>query len=244
MLFRSRDTPVTMDEQIINQVIRPRVMVDCDLVGGTEALVSLEGLSPEITDRFVMVFHIPKDRTQGRSITSVLSLSYLNASAAQQLTSQGNYLPCSVTPSLVAGKAVMDAMNLQPVPSSARVQLVAENTVMIREVQAITGTGLLRCILGNDENFSHLQMRSIPYFCKLCELAVKAYIHNEYTIKLDKARIEGGFELGRFKEVVDMYADSEQQYEEYLLGTWQRVAFMNDRESHERLIRTMLGGFR
>ena len=115
---------------------------------------------------------------------------------------------------------------------------------MIKDTVTASGTGLLRCLLANDENFSHLQIRSIPYFTRLCELATKAYIYNEYTIKMDKGRIEGGAEIGRFREIVDGYADAEEMYQEYLLNTWQKVSFMNDRESFERLLKMQIGAYR
>ena len=76
--YTMRFKPVTVDEQIISKVLRARVLVDCDLVGGTEAMISLDGLQYDMTDRYMAVYRIPKDRTQGRTITSVQSLSYLS----------------------------------------------------------------------------------------------------------------------------------------------------------------------
>ena len=61
---------------------------------------------------------------------------------------------------------------------------------------------------------------------------------------MDKGRLEGGAELGRFREVIDSYSDAEEQYQDYLLNTWQKVAFMNDRESYERFTKMMIGAYR
>ena len=241
-----RDSPINYEEQIRNIVIRSRVMVDCDLVGGTEVLISLFGV-PSYTvasDRLVTVYNIPKDKTQGRTIISVLSLAYVNGASAAYMNTANSFDPCTVTDMAVAGAAMMNAMGSLPVPSSAKIQLIGENTVMIKDTVTASGTGLLRCLLANDENFSHLQIRSIPYFTRLCELATKAYIYNEYTIKMDKGRIEGGAEIGRFREIVDGYADAEEMYQEYLLNTWQKVSFMNDRESFERLLKMQIGAYR
>ena len=79
-----RDQPINYEEQIRNMVIKSRVMVDCDLVGGTEVLISLYGVPSQTlsTDRLVTVYNIPKDKTQGRSITSVISLAYVNGPSA------------------------------------------------------------------------------------------------------------------------------------------------------------------
>src|SRR5258708_5967832 len=35
-LERWRDTPKSIEDQLLNLVVRPRVMVDCNLVGGTQ----------------------------------------------------------------------------------------------------------------------------------------------------------------------------------------------------------------
>lgn len=241
-----RNQPINYEEQIRNLVIRSRVMVDCDMVGGTEVFIPLWDVPSQVlaTDRLVTVYNIPKSKTQGRTITSVLSLSYVNGPSAAYMNTSNAFDPCTVTDVNIAGKAMVDALSSLPIPSSAKVQLIGENTVMVKDTVVASGVGLLRCILANDENFSHLQIRSIPYFSRLCELAVKSYIYNNYAITLDRGRVEGGFEIGKFKEIVDTYSDAEEMYQEYLLNTWQKVAFMNDRESFERFTKTMIGAYR
>ncbi len=242
--YQTKWRPITVDEQIINKVLRARVLVDCDLVGGTEAMVSLDGLPYELTDRYMCVYRIPKDRTQGRSITSVLSMSYLSPSVVNSVNDAGLFKPCSVNPLMLAGNAMMNSMAGMTVPSTAKVQLIGENSILIAENTAAAGIGYIRCILGNDDTLSHIKMRSIPAFSKLCELAVKAYIYNEYFIRLDQGKVYGGFEIGAFKQTVDKYEDAETMYQEYLTSTWQKVAFQNDTQTHERHLRMLVGGFR
>ena len=241
-----RDSPINYEEQIRNIVIRSRVMVDCDLVGGTEVLISLFGV-PSYTvasDRLVTVYNIPKDKTQGRTIISVLSLAYVNGASAAYMNTANSFDPCTVTDMAVAGGAMMNAMGSLPVPSSAKIQLIGENTVMIKDTVTASGTGLLRCLLANDENFSHLQIRSIPYFTRLCELATKAYIYNEYIVRLDMGELYAGQNLGRIKEIIESYADANEMYKTYLKESWTKVALMNDRESWTRHLRLIMGGTR
>lgn len=242
--YRWRSTPINIDEQIINKVIRPRVMVDCDLVGGTEVLIQLDGMPRENVDPLTIVYNIPKHHTNGRTITSVLSVSYVNAQTAAYLNQNQNFAPCSTSPVLVAGQAMMDAMTPGPVPSSARVQLIGENTVMIREVALVSGIGYLRCILANDENLSHLQMRSLPHFCKLVELAVKAYIYNQTIVEVDEGVLQGGAEIGKYREIIEGWSDMEEMYQEYLREKMTKVLYMNDRETYERHLKLLIGGFR
>lgn len=242
--YNWRLTVINIDEQIINQVIKPRVMVDCDLVGGTEVLVPLIGVPSHSENNYTTIFHIPKSMTQGRSITSVLSYSYMSAALASVLNNNMNMPDCGRSALVLTGQAMFDSFNLATMPSSARVDLIAENTIMVKDTNNTSGTGVLRCVVSNDENFSNLQIRSIPYFVKLCELAVKSYIFNKYAIYMDEGTVKGGYQIGRFKEIIDGYADSEQMYQEYLMTTWKRTAFMNDTETHTRYLRALIGGRR
>lgn len=242
--LRWRETPISLDEQILSQVVTPRVLVDCNLVGGTETLISLEGLAGEMIEEFVTVYHIPKDRTQGRSIMSVLSINYGSMGMLGAASSMQAFKPCSVNVMLTASQAMMDAMSPIPVTSTARVSLIGENTVMVRNNTQPVGHSYLRAVLANDDRLSNIQMRSIPAFCKLVELAVKSYIYNEYVILMDRAQLSGGQDLGRFKEVIDGYADSEQMYQDYLIEKWGAIAFMNDSETFTRFIKMGIGSYR
>ena len=239
-------TQANYEEELTRIVIRGRVMVDCDLVGGTEVFIALWDVPSQVlsTDRLMTVYHIPKSKTQGRTITSVLSLSYVSGAASSYMNTANAFDPCTVTDLNLAASAMLDAAGGTPLPSSAKVQLIGENTVMVKDTVTSAGVGLLRCILANDENMSNIQPRSIPAFSKLCELAVKSYVYNQFIITMDKGRLEGGAELGRFREVIDSYSDAEEQYQDYLLNTWQKVAFMNDRESYERFTKMMIGAYR
>lgn len=242
--YAGRNTPVSLDEQITHLVIKPRVLVDCNLVGGAEIFVSLDGLPVQQPNDFTAIFHIPRERTQGRSIISALSVGYTSPSLAAASASMGGVQPSSNTPVMGAAMAMMDSYSPIPVTSTAKVQLIAENTVMIRDVSPIMPNGYLRCVIGNDDNMSHLQLRSIPQFCKLAELAVKAFIYNESVINIDMAKLTGGLDLGKYKEIVDSYNEAETMYEEYLEKTWSKVSFFNDRETFQRHLRLYIGAMR
>jgi hypothetical protein len=239
-----RDSPISIDERIINEVIKSRVLVDCSLVGGTEAMLPLDGLPMERVNNYTVVFHIPKTMTDGRSIMSVHSVSFNTPGMLSANASQVNSKPGSNSPVMMAGAGVMQSNSLIPVMSSASVQLIAENTIMVRDTTTVLGTGFLRCVLGHDSEMSHIQLRSIVQFCDLVVLALKSYIYNEMIIRIGEAQLSGGQDLGKFKEIVESYADSEEMYREYLMKTWSAVDFMNDRESYTRYIKLQLGSFR
>lgn len=239
-----RAVPISVDDQISSQVLRPRVLVDCDLVGGQEVQVPLEGLQSERTPEMMSVIYIPKDRTQGRSISQVLYLGYMNYAAVNQQTANGMFNNNSMTPLTAASQAVNASYDISSRMGTSRLELIGENVVLVKDPSISPSSGVLRCILSNDENLNNLSIRSYVAFSKLCELAVKSHIYNKLVIEMDSGKIRGGFEIGAFKQVVDSYSDKEEEYQEFLAKKWQKIAAMNDRETYERLIRVQLGGLR
>jgi hypothetical protein len=236
-----KDLPVSIDEMILRNVIRPRVMIDCNLLGGTEAFINLEGVQYTRTDDYTSVYRIPKTLTQGRSIIVVKNITFTDPT---KISSYGIAAGTQNTTMLQTGSAVMDAHGSIPVTSTARVQLIGENVVMVRDTVVLPANIYLRCILENDETLSHLQLASYRHFSELCVLAVKAYIYNEYVIEMDVGELLGGMQLGRFKEIVDTYAEADELYRTYLVEKWQKVAVMQDTEQFTRLLRLMIGGSR
>jgi len=177
--------------------------------------------------------------SDGRSINSVLNITMTDPT---RLSSYATTQLCQATPLLLMGQSVMDALGPIPITSTAYVQLIAENTIMVRDSIILPANSYLRCVLAMDEDLSHLQLRSYPAFSKLVEYAVKSYIFNQYIIQMDIAELQGGHNLGRFKEVVDSYSDAEENYQTYLKEVMQKVLFMNDLgESYKRTLKILIG---
>lgn len=237
-----RNAPVSLDTQIMDKVIKPRVLIDCDLVGGAQAIVPLDGLPAKYVDNFSFIYEIPPDRVANREIMSVLSVGYLPyaGSFGYGAVNQPMASPGSMSDFASAGQRVMDSVSNLPVVSTATCDLIGYNTVFIRDSQRLTATYSLRCIIGNDTNLNNINPRSHLAFTLLCTLAVKAYIYNKLIIAMDQAFLSGGQELGAMKNYVDTLADSEQMYRDYLNNTWRNVAFHNDHTSFERFIRVQI----
>ncbi len=238
---RWRSTPASIDEVITAKVVRPRVMVDCNLCGGTEVFISLDGIPSEVYDDLTRVYRIPKSKTQNRSILSVLNITFSDPSRA---TTFGSFAQSQNSAMLRAGQAMMDAHGTIPMTSTAMVRLMGENVVQVRDNSVLPANIYLRCVLMNDENMSHLQLRSYRAFSHMVTLAVKAFIYNEYIIQLDLGELFGGQNLGRIKEIIDGYADAEELYQTYLIEKWEKISFMNDGETYRRYIAGLVGGNR
>ena len=236
-----RQIPTTIDNHIINEVIRARVLPELNLISGAEIFVNLAGIAADRVNQYTSVYKIPKSRTGGRSIISVLNVTFSDPTAT---SNYGTATGCQSTELLVTAQAMVDAMGTIPITSTAHVQLVGENTVMIRDTVLLPANIYLRCVVENDSNLSHLQTRSYKAFFKLVEFAVKAYIFNNTIIQMDIGELYGGQQLGRFKEVVDGYSDAEEMYQTHSREVMEKVMAMNDTEKQGRLLRMLLGGRR
>lgn len=230
-------------EQIKEKVIFPRVITDCNLVGGAHVRIRLDGLPYDVAENdYTHIYRIPKDVTNGRTITSVLDVAYGTQYQAQ--AHRGGMGASNGGAAVMMASAVMEAQMRPAHSNTARVTLVGENTVMVQDTVILAANLYLRCIIAHDENMSHLQARNYRPFARLVELAVKSHIYNEYVILMDMGELHGGAMLGSFKMVIEGYADSEQMYQDYLTEKWQKIDFMNDDTNMQRFIALMVGGVR
>ena len=69
---------MNVDEQIRELVIRPRVLVDCNIVGGVMELLDLTTVDRFSPKPGYYIYRVPMNITNGRYILSPLSLHYFN----------------------------------------------------------------------------------------------------------------------------------------------------------------------
>lgn len=236
-----RIAPTSIDDAITALIIRPRVLVMCNLVGGTEDIIPMSVAEHVRENDYTSIYRFPKVATQDRSIVSVLNITFADPVRANTF---GMGSMCGSSTAMQAGQAVMNSHAAIPITSTARIQLIGENTVMVRDNIVLPANVFMRCILANDENMAHLQIRAYRPFIKLCVLAVKAYIFNEYILEMDVGELKAGQVLGRFKETIDRWEDAEEQFQDHLTNVMQRVLFMNDNETYQRHLKSMIGGYR
>lgn len=238
-LYNQYNPNLSLDQHIRLKVINPRVLVDCNLAGGPQVVVPLDGVQPMYADQFTTVFEVPPHKLANRTILSVLSVSYLPYLASFNMSGGGaTYAsPGSMNSVTQAAQRIGDAVSSIPVLSNAVVDLIGHNVFSVAEPYRVSSIYYLRCVLENEENLNNIRPRSILNFSRLVELAVKSYIYNKLIVRIDRAYLEGGQELGRVKEIIDGYAESEEMYRTYLKEVWAKVAVMNDVPSYDRLIK-------
>lgn len=236
--FGQTPLPVSVDTMIREKVIDARVLVDCNLLGGTQVEIPLNSVTPETVDPYKLIYRIPKSLTQNRTISRVLSITI-----GQSTMMNTSYMGVEgYSQILEAAQGMMAAQQGIPIVSSAYIRLIAENTVLVSDYISLPRTAYLRCYLESDDEYSSMNPMTYPHFSHLVELAVKAYIYNSGVIKIGMGQLVGGMELGRFREIVDSYSDANQMYKDYIKETWTKVMLMDDPRSKERHLRLIVGG--
>lgn len=239
--YTYRDRPTNLDREIIKKVIGPRVLVDCNLLGGTDYIVPLMDQHREVTEEWMAVYRIPKSFTDNRSVISIMSVMYLNpymVSSPTGINTQGWSHVMS------ASQAVLDAMSPIPNFSTSEVSLEGENTIVIRDARVLPQRSYARCILSYDEYMSNINPRSYIAFAKMVELAVKSYIWQNRVVPMDKGELTAGVTLGAIKEIIDEYRDAEQMYQDYRKDVMRKVLRMNDDVQKRRHLIALVGGFK
>ncbi len=228
---------ISLDTLIREAVIDARVVPDCNLSGGVTTNIPLHGLTPEYTDITTLIYRIPKSLTQGRTITTALEVTIgdLSLLGNAALVAQSNSgLVTAAQGLLTANKPVYS-------PATAYVRLIGENTIMVSENYQLPTNLYLRCVLENDSAFSNLPASAYHDFAMLCKLATKAHIFNTLALSLDIGQMYSGMAMGRFKEIVDGYADANELYTTFLKDTWRKVAIFSDHEAKLRHLKQITG---
>lgn len=234
----------SIEDQIRALVIEPKVLIDCEIVAGVKMYLPTSDIPREYTDEFTVIFRVPKHKTQGRSITNVLGIGYLetNSYAQYSITNQMN--ECSVNTLTENALALMSANQSIPISSTAECTLIAENTVMVKDTMYIKPNGYLWLELANAEDMANIQIRSLLQFSKLCLLATKAYIYTQYLIEMDQGENSAGKELGAFRTTIEKWETAYDDYVEFLEKVWSVVAFCNDSRQYTDFIRMQFNGRR
>ena len=223
-------TGESVDGVILSTVIKPRVMVDCNLLGGQELKIDLSQATYQYVDGRSVVYKIPKKLTNGRSIVSALSLSPYNYGGGSSCGSQPPIHGYTGSNLMDTAYGAMDNYSQSMSGFNARLDVIGENTILVKYNGQVVIGGLLRVRVANEENMNNLQPTSYRIFSKLCVLAVKSYIYNSTYIIRNKAEIYNGQTLDGFRDYIDTLSDAEEQYQEALVNEWQVQTFYDDEE--------------
>jgi len=233
--FRAYRSAVSLDSLIRQKVIRDIVLTDCNLIGANEMKIPvLSGWCQNI-DSNNMIVRVPKTYTQNRSITEVLNATYLPSSG--YLMPYGTIQ--AVSDVTLATNKLLNSVRNPTISGTIDTELIGENTIMVVGAGTVANNLFLTVMVEYDENMSTLSRTAYHVFAELCVKATKAYIWTNRIVTMDKAEIDGGYQLNRFTSIVEGYEDAYEQYTEYFNEKWKKVSFMADparRKKHLSMI--------
>lgn len=238
--YYDNKTPLSLEAIITDQLIRGRVLKDVNLISGTDIEIPLTSGKVEAIDMYTSVYKFDDAATSGRTITNVYELVYGHhygrmggyAGALNQTNQSGMLMKHT--------KEVIRAAGGPDLNTNHLIQIVGHNTVFVSGTVPRQDYGYLRCMVTNDPNMNNLPPPYQVPFSQLCMLAAKSYVYTALVIELDEGMIRGGQQIGRFREIVDSFADAEEMYMEKL-DEWQKIGIMADPNQYRKVLRMSLG---
>lgn len=238
-----------LDWEIRNKVIDARVAVDLNFMGGETVNVPLNSTLIEFLENYDYrtVIRIPLRLTQGRPIAQVIAFNYFYNKVAADLnngwaSSAGNINECGNSPMMQLGQQVLRAASPAPVNSTANVELIGENVIVINDYMGKISQGSMTCRLTHDKELSAWNSAAIFQLAQFAIMATKAWIWTNTIVDTDIAYLYGGAELGRIQQIIDGYADANQNYIDYREQVIQAVNFTQDKARHQVFLRGLIAG--
>lgn len=228
MAFNPTSYRTTVDDRVLNEVIRGRVLIDVNLSTGKKASIIMQDAWKEITDldyydgisaliRQADLYRIPPAAREDRDINSItriiippiINVNPINSSLGAIGATYGN------TVSNLA-QAALQSRTLNEAAVIPRGELVGRNLIRVTP-QVITIGYILECQLDFDPEFTNLPPNMVPALQQLIVCATKAYCYNNLVIVIDTNEVVAGQPIGAFKQIVDTYADENEKYDELVL---------------------------
>lgn len=227
---RNRPTN-SVDARIREEIIDGQLHEDLSRIGGPQVVIDYDGPIEELDDG-TFVIAIPRSLTRNRRIVQVIRVG-LDGIQAKSVSHNTLNRSSNATMNAVGG--IVAAHSTIPDINTAKVEIIGDNVIRIRDYYFQGGNFLIECLIEFDRNMGELFGPYQSDFNKLCLLATKAYIYNNLALEIDEARISGGRGLARYTQIIESYADTAEMYDSLLEEEWGRILQLNDpgrRESH------------
>lgn len=228
--FLEKDQPTTsLDDRIIHEVVRKRVLLDTNLVATRMCRIPLSDAwviptnynnqAGSTTYLYNCTYlRIPPEFRENRNIASVIRLvGYINQQGVGAIGGIGGWLPAGNTVSGMAnamvGSHTLRGAAFFPIPI-----LQDGNVIRITGVypNSVMNYWLLECTLENDEEYTNIGQNMMFHLRKLTLAATKQYIRTNLLIPMGETQVVAGMDIGVFKNEVDSYANAGEEYDHYL----------------------------
>lgn len=229
----------SLDDLIRTKIMEGMVGIDLEQIAGTEDLIPVSMAERIPYDPWNVVYRFNKKDLGGRNIIKVheILLGYNLGFGVGGYGEQNRSKDMLTSVARDISRATVGVEST----GSAYVELIGPNTVLVNDINIISGYTSLRCTLTYDKLFNEIKPAYRRDLAALSVLAAKAYIYNHLVIDVDEGVIRAGKTLGSFKQTLDKYEDSIQMYEEMIDTTISKIAIMNDTEQYRKVMKLALG---
>lgn len=233
-----------LETHIEDEVWSGLVYHDINNEAGQSLEIDIGGISPRpyshtrLGSLSGLVFHVPESRRDGRNIISI------STSSTNMYNLGGNISPNNTGRTLfenLSNKLLDHTVGVSGVTTPPTLAFLGGNNILVYGNYLMFNSLRVRCELENDKNLQNFQRNYANKFYLLIEQATKMLIFNRLALHIDQAKISGGFELGRFRDIVDGYSDADKLYQEQL-EEWGKVALFNDDEAYLTHLNLISGG--
>ncbi len=229
----------SIDDLIRTKVMEGMVALDMDQFAGTEDTLPLSMAERIPYDPWNVVFRFNKKDLGGRNIIKVHEVLYGYA-LGFGVGGYGEQLQSKNMMSSI-GRDIQRATTGVETTGSAYVELIGPNTILVNDINIISGFTTVRCTLTYDKLFNEIKPAYRKQLADLSVLAAKAHIYNQLIIDVDEGVIRSGKTIGAFKQILDNYSDAMQMYDEMLATTIRKMTILNDTEQYRKVMKLALG---
>ena len=239
---------INVDAIIRERVFYQRLLIDIDTVGGTEQLISLDGLPKSFIQdpETWMVVSIPPEMLGGRIITQLDAVVFLPPGNYPGYWNGMGFVPQTVTSyrnvaaTTIAASSLLAAYDTIAWIQTTRTRLLTENTIAYTDFQGHSYPGFAKVRLSNPRTLSNIPIAASPAFNDLALLAAKAYLYNTQIVDIDEGELRVGFNVGAYKEIISNYSSAAEDYQKMLTTRWARIAMMSDDARMERHVKSQV----
>lgn len=227
--------------QIRNKVVFDRVLPILNIKGGEEVIINLTDVPVEITTNGnAYIWKVPKGMTKGRTIRSVLNITFsdtMNNIAGNMLT---NNMYASNQATIEA--RIVNSGGLPVLSSTADIFVIADNVLYSNLPLSSSSYTMLRCLIDFDPQLTGINTRFATLFAKYIVLATKDYIYTSTVVSMDQGVLHIGKELGRIKDIIDGYDGADEEFIEMTDTIIGKVLILADPLRRQRRYLLGVGG--
>lgn len=228
--FEPNKLQMSRDQAIISLVIQARVLMDTNLVAGRQTPILLQsdwiketrdGLYDPISSSTynACFFWVPPKWRENRNISAVIRVSDNNLSSLPTSNgSIGNFTNFGNTiPDLA--NAMVSSYTLAGAGYSPQASLEGNNLIKVygNYPNSYFGGMVADVVLEFDSEFSNIGNAALYYLRDLALCATKAWLWTKLVVEIDAAQVTGGMQMGVFKDIIDSYANANEEYQDRLM---------------------------